>query len=175
MECIGHIQKIMGSRLRQKNKGTVLADGKKLGEKGRLTDNVINDLQNYYGVAIRSNCDSVDKIRTAVCATFFHKKSKHGLCPEGSASWCKHNRAKALIIDPPDMSKGTLPDSVLNAIKPVYNDLAKGSCSWHDPKLERVIQQPHLGEDPENKFCWVVYPKDWSVRCCSNLQQWSAK
>lgn len=117
----------MGSRLRQKNKGTVLADGKKPGGKGRLTDNVINDLQNYYGVATRSNCDSVDKMRTAVWATFFHKKSKHGLCPEGSALWCKHNRAKALNIDPPDMSKGTLPDSVLDAIKPVYNDLAKGS------------------------------------------------
>lgn len=28
MECIGHIQKRTGSRLRQKNKGTVLADGK---------------------------------------------------------------------------------------------------------------------------------------------------
>lgn len=36
--------------------------------------------------------------------------------------------------------------------------------AWHDPKPERALQQPHLGEDPENKFCWVVYPKDWSVR-----------
>lgn len=150
MECIGHIQKRMGSRLRrlsQKHKGTVLADGKKLSGEGRLTDNVINDLQNYYGVAISSNCDSVDKMWTAVWATFIHKKSKHGLCPEGSASWCKHNRAKAMNIDPPNMSKGTLPDSVLDAIKPVYNDLAKGSL------LEKCL---HGMTQDHNEFSIIV-------------------
>ncbi|GBM47549.1 hypothetical protein AVEN_90262-1 [Araneus ventricosus] len=49
-ESIGHVRKRMGTHLRNlKNKN------KKLGGKGKLTDNFINKLQNYYGIAIRAN------------------------------------------------------------------------------------------------------------------------
>ncbi|GBM58555.1 hypothetical protein AVEN_255335-1 [Araneus ventricosus] len=49
-ECIGHVQKRVGTHLRNlKNKN------KKLGGKGKLTDNFINKLQNYYDIAIRAN------------------------------------------------------------------------------------------------------------------------
>ena len=42
-------------------KGVKLRDGKGFGGKGRLTDGKIDILQNYYGVAVRSNLDDVDK------------------------------------------------------------------------------------------------------------------
>jgi len=51
-ECVGHVQKRMGSALRnytQDNKGKKLADGKPVGGKGRLTDKVVDKMQNYYG------------------------------------------------------------------------------------------------------------------------------
>ena len=58
LECVGHIQKPLGSRLRNLKhtmKGP-LADGKTLGgKKGRLTDKVINKLQNYFGIAIKQS------------------------------------------------------------------------------------------------------------------------
>ncbi|GFX58660.1 CCHC-type domain-containing protein [Trichonephila clavipes] len=55
-ECIGHIQKRVGSRLRKlklKQKG--------LGGRGKLTDSFIDKLQNYYGIAIRSNVINIEK------------------------------------------------------------------------------------------------------------------
>ncbi|GFT17760.1 CCHC-type domain-containing protein [Trichonephila clavipes] len=54
LECIGHVQKRVGGRLRQLKKTT-----KGLGGKNKLTDKLINRIQNYYGIAIRSNVDSI--------------------------------------------------------------------------------------------------------------------
>ena len=58
LDCCGHVQKRMGTHLRalvKENKGVMIARKKGLGEKGRLTQSRINDLQTYYGKAIRSN------------------------------------------------------------------------------------------------------------------------
>lgn len=55
LECVGHVQKRMGSRLRKlkaKKSKHVLSDGKTVGGKGRLTDAVINEIQIYYGLAL---------------------------------------------------------------------------------------------------------------------------
>ncbi|GFS54327.1 uncharacterized protein TNCV_4808431 [Trichonephila clavipes] len=57
-ECIGHIQKRVGSRLRKlklKQKGE--------GGRGKLTNNFINKLQNYYGIAIRLNVNNIEKCK----------------------------------------------------------------------------------------------------------------
>ena len=57
-ECVGHVQKRMGSSLKTfktDHKGKRLADGKPVGGKGRLTESVTNSMQNYYGLAIRNN------------------------------------------------------------------------------------------------------------------------
>ena len=57
LECVGHIQNHLGSHLRNLKhtmKGP-LADGKTLSGKGRLTDKVINKLQNYFGIANRKS------------------------------------------------------------------------------------------------------------------------
>ena len=54
LECIGHIQKRLGTRLRrlmQSYKGQILRDGKKLTGRGRLTLKTINQLQNYFGLS----------------------------------------------------------------------------------------------------------------------------
>ncbi|GFV93361.1 uncharacterized protein TNCV_3685841 [Trichonephila clavipes] len=98
LECIGHIKKRVGTRLRKlksRNKG--------LGEKGKLTDGLINKLQNYYGIAIRSNIGNLDKMQSAVIAAYFHccsskHQPEHGQCPVGDESWCKFQRAKASNI-----------------------------------------------------------------------------
>ena len=56
-ECIGHVQKRVGTRLRnlkKTEKGLI-----KLG----LTDKIIDRLQNYYGIAIRSNVGDLDTMK----------------------------------------------------------------------------------------------------------------
>ncbi|GFU34106.1 uncharacterized protein TNCV_3199101 [Trichonephila clavipes] len=73
IECVGHVQKRMGTRLRKlilvysKKK---LSDGKTIGGKGRLTDSLIDKLAHYYGNAIRCNSTSVKEMRKAIWAVF---------------------------------------------------------------------------------------------------------
>ena len=78
LECIEHIQKSVGSRLRKlksANTKTVLSDEKKLSGRGRLVEKFINKLQNYYGIAIRSSCHgnvySLKKVIAAVLQPLF--------------------------------------------------------------------------------------------------------
>lgn len=93
-ECIGHIQKRMGARLRKCKK-----DNKGIGGRNKLSAKMIDKLTVYYGLAIRRNFDSVKKMREAIWATFYHYSSTtgnpHHLCPEGSESWCEWHQAKA--------------------------------------------------------------------------------
>ncbi|GFT25001.1 uncharacterized protein TNCV_179201 [Trichonephila clavipes] len=73
IECVGYVQKRMGTRLRKlilvysKKK---LSDGKTIGGKGRLTDSLIDKLAHYYGNAIRCNSTSVKEMRKAIWAVF---------------------------------------------------------------------------------------------------------
>ena len=57
-ECVGHVQKQVGSALRKLKK-----ENKGLAGKGKLTDALIDRLQNYYGIAIRSNVGNLETMK----------------------------------------------------------------------------------------------------------------
>ncbi|GFW95592.1 uncharacterized protein TNCV_2857581 [Trichonephila clavipes] len=86
LECIGHVMKRMGTRLRRlktKMRGQKLSDGKPLCGRNRLTEAEIDRLQAYYGLAIRRNLSSVKDMQQAIRAIFLHKlstdeKPQHG-------------------------------------------------------------------------------------------------
>lgn len=134
LECVGHVQKRLGSRLRSLKKRlgkTPLEDGKPVGGKGRPTENRIDKLQVYFGKAIRQNTHSIRAMQTAVMAIWHHSKSTndnpvHGLCPEGANSWCGFQR---------DIAKGTtdyvhkdpIPEAVANVILPTFEALSEES------------------------------------------------
>ena len=65
-ECVGHVQKRMGTRLRKLKdslKGRKLSDGKTIGGKGRLTDVKIDQITSYYDWnAIRANKGNLTKL-----------------------------------------------------------------------------------------------------------------
>lgn len=78
LECVGHIQKRMGSRLRRLKrdfKKKLLSDGKGIGGSGRLTNEEMDRLQNYYGKAIRENLGSEEDMERAIWATLNHGRS----------------------------------------------------------------------------------------------------
>ena len=118
MDCVGHVQKRMGTALRNlktQYRGQKLADGKTIGGAGRLTDKVIDSLQNYYGDAIRRNKGDVQAMMKAVQASLLHSNStnvrpRHHLCPVGPDSWCKWQVAQATgtVYD----HKDPLPDAM---------------------------------------------------------------
>ena len=131
LECVGHVMKRLGCRLRKWKKdmkGKKLSDGKCVGGTGRLTDAEIDKLQQYYGLAIRRNVNDVKAMQRAVWATYFHKcstddKPIHQLCPKGSDSWCKYQKAAATGAT--YKHTHSLPSSIMEAIKPIYRDLSQ--------------------------------------------------
>ncbi|GFX42190.1 uncharacterized protein TNCV_3003311 [Trichonephila clavipes] len=95
IECVGHVQKRTGTRLRKlilvysKKK---LSDGKTIGGKGRLTDSLIDKLAHYYANAIRCNSTSVKEMRKAIWAVRGHScstddKPMHWFCPINPNTW----------------------------------------------------------------------------------------
>lgn len=96
-ECIGHVQKRMGTRLRNVKKAK---NG--LGGRGKLTGKMIDKLTVYYGLAIRRNPDSAEKMKNDIWATYYHYSStdqlpQHSKCPAGEDSWCEWQRAVSAL------------------------------------------------------------------------------
>ncbi|GFX34559.1 uncharacterized protein TNCV_3657971 [Trichonephila clavipes] len=121
-ECIGYVQKRVGARLRK-----LKSKNKNLSGKGKLTDSFIDRLQNYYGIAVRSNVGNLSGLQQNVIAALFHcsssiEKPMHGQCPIGNDSWCYYQRALSCGKKPNEKYKG-LSNEVLNTIKPTYLDL----------------------------------------------------
>ncbi|GFY28692.1 uncharacterized protein TNCV_3440591 [Trichonephila clavipes] len=121
-ECIGHIQKRVGTKPRK-----LKSKRKDLGGRGKLTDAFIDKLQNYYGIAIRDNVNNLQGMQRAVIAAFFHccsnaRQQMHGQCPVGPDSWCKYQQAVSKDKIYIDKSKG-LPPNLINIIKPTYMKL----------------------------------------------------
>ena len=88
-ECIGHYQKTVGCRLRQLKKSI---KGLK-----NLTPPVIDKLQNYFGIALRANCTTVEDMQKAIWASYFHVASNeqnnyHDHCEASSTSWYSYHR-----------------------------------------------------------------------------------
>ncbi|KAH7980882.1 hypothetical protein HPB49_019783 [Dermacentor silvarum] len=91
-ECLNHVQKRMGTALRN----LVQKSDKALGGKGRLTKALIDKLTDYYCWALRNNSNDVAAMQHAVMASYHHLTSTdedphYDLCPEGADLWCRHN------------------------------------------------------------------------------------
>ena len=63
-ECVGRWARSKTSWHRQETKG--------LGGKGKLTDSMIDKMQNYYGIAIRSNTGDLEAMKKSILASLFH-------------------------------------------------------------------------------------------------------
>ena len=76
-ECVGYVQKRVGTRLRK------LKKERHLGGKGRLTDATIDRLQNYYEIAVRTKNQYVVEMRSAILPPLFRIASskENTYCP----------------------------------------------------------------------------------------------
>lgn len=175
-ECVGHVQKRMGKRLRdlvaKTVEDTVVKTGKNagkkrnlkiLGGKGKLTGKVIDNLTRYYGAAIRNNCDSLEGMKNAIWATFYHQQStddnpQHHRCMSGENSWCRYQKALATTgVENFKHDYTPLPQDVIQAIKPIYEDLSK------DELLERCLGGfTQNANESLNQLIWRIAPKKLS-------------
>ena len=136
LQCVGHVQKHLGTALRKLKK-----EVKGLGGKGKLTKELIEKLQKYYGIAIRTNAGDVHKMKEAINASLFHclatanTPHMHVYCP----------------------SKG-IPLSVLKEIKPVYIRLSEESL------LEQCLHGKTQNQNESlNAMIWDRAPKETFV------------
>ena len=157
-ECVGHVQKRMGKRLRQLRK-TV----KGLGGSKRLTDAMIDKIQNYYGIAIRHNSGKdVKTMKEAIWGAFFHVASSkenewHDHCETGAGSWCKYQ--VDLVNKTSSYKPGPgLPGDVIKHIKPILTDLTK------DELLEKCLHGKTQNQNESfNGTIWNRLPKSTYV------------
>lgn len=160
-ECVGHVQKRMRTnlkKLKDSMKGKKLSDGKTLGGRNRLTDAVINTLTVYYGNAIRANCGSVDNMRTAIWAIWYHKMSSdhnpvHNFCPKGLESWCPYQRAVEEKTVDSYKHKNNLAPAIMEAIKPVFKNLVSTDL------LKRCVGGFTQNNESLNSKIWKICPK----------------
>ena len=153
-ECIGHVEKRMGSRLRNIRKE------KKLSGRGKLTDKVVKKLTKYYGLSIQRNIHSVEEMKKAIMATYNHifstkENPRHENCPIGVDSWCKWQKAIALNQDPQDVDLAPLLGKDLKQhLLPIYEDLSK------DDLLERCLGgHTQNANESFNATVWRISPK----------------
>lgn len=156
-ECIDHVQKRMGTRLRNLKTKT-----KGLGGKGKLTGKLIDELSIYYGLAIRRNHDSIEKMRNGIWGTLYHKMStdenpQHEQCPPGEDSWCSWQRMNATNTLENHHHKTPLSEYVYEAIKPIYEELSS------DDLLTRCIGgYTQNSNESFNATVWAMAPKSRS-------------
>ncbi|GFU27868.1 uncharacterized protein TNCV_449711 [Trichonephila clavipes] len=129
-------------------------DGKCLSGKNRLTEHEIDNLQSYYGSAIRRNHSSVQNMRQAIWAIFLHKLStdeypQHGFCPIGKDSWCGFKKAEA--SGKSYKHKNSLPVAVVEAMRPIFRDLS------HPDLLKKCLHGKT--QNPNESFHNVVWSR----------------
>ncbi|GFS80505.1 uncharacterized protein TNCV_3178871 [Trichonephila clavipes] len=157
LECFGPVMKRMETKLRRLKaqlKGQILSDGKCLSGKNRLTEHEIDNLQSYYGSAIRRNHSSVQNMRQAIWAIFLHKLStdeypQHGFCPIGEDSWCGFKKAEA--SGKSYKHKNSLPVAVVEAMRPIFRDLS------HPDLLKKCLHGKT--QNPNESFHNVVWSR----------------
>ena len=158
-ECVEHVQKRMGTRLRKLKTqygSRTLSDGKPMGGRGRLTLKMIDYLQVMYGNAIRGNKNQLEDMWKAIWAIYHHKIStdkdpKHGLC---SIKWCKYLQLKEKGKQQEYKHK-PIPVAIMNAIKPIFYDLTDKTLLRKC--LDGLSQNPN---ESFNNLIWTICPKN---------------
>ena len=157
LECVGHVQKRLGTRLRnlvKEYKGTLTP----LSGKGKLTKKNINSMQNYYGMAIRSNKNAIYSMKKSILAILWHctefddDKYRHQFCPTGSASWCKYKKLETNVTYRPNINFAMWIHLIL---RPVFLELSS------DELLKKCLHgQTQNSNEALNHIIWNKCPKN---------------
>ena len=179
---------------RPKRVGTVLrklkTDNSKLGGKEKLTDNMIDKLQNYYCIAIRSNVGNLEGMKKAVAASLLHcasndKRPLHDHCPPRESSWCGYQQGKAKGVPSGYKHGPGLPLEVIAKVKPIYQTLCQddllqkglhGKTQNQNESLngliwQRVPKEVFVGRELLNLACMLQFPiSTWELKSFSSCR-----
>ena len=154
LECVGHYQKRIGTRLRN-----LKQKEKELGDRGCLSDATIDRLHNYVGVAIRQNVEDLKSMKSSFSVSLFHvgcnkdNSYHYPHCPIVPNSWCKYSadRANKTETYKPGQS---LPRDIIYKIIPIFLGLSKYS------ELEKCLHgKTQNANESFNTTMWERIPK----------------
>ena len=158
LECIGHVQKRMGTRLCKVVK-TYKGTNTPLHGRGKLTKSVINSMQNFYSLAIRNNFENLYAMKKAVWAVLFHctdfddKEWRHHMCPRDSETWCKYHLNRVHGVNT-YVEQVNLSVAVFNILKPTFTDLSS------DDLLKKCLHgKTQNANEALNQIIWRRSPK----------------
>ncbi|CAF4008459.1 unnamed protein product, partial [Rotaria sordida] len=149
-----HLKRALEKIKRQCGK-TMLSDGKRIGGKGCLTNQMITRFQIYFCEAIRKNENDLDKLYKSAQAMYWHKFSTnsdhhHQFCDE---AWCGYLQAKKNNTRYNHTPHG-LPRAVMNKIKPAFDSI----CSKQS--LMRVLNgSTQNANEAFHALTWTMSPK----------------
>jgi len=179
-ECILHVQKRMFRKAKEAKKQlTQLKKAKKQADNPKekntkskrkrsiqsapktvqLTNKLMKDLSTYYGLAIRRHPESIEDMRNAVWATYYHKIStdkapQHSHCPAGTDSWCEWRKSEAAGLLDSYEHPPALDEEVQQILKPIYEELSS------DDLLERCLgSNTQNNNESFNSCVWNLAPK----------------
>ena len=163
-ECVGHVQKRLGTALRKykaDRKGKKLSDGKGVGGRGRLTDKIMDKMQNYYGKAIRGNKGDLLGMKRSIKAIQCHMientkvpmQEQHYYCPKDDNTWCKFWKEQLDDTVTYDQSN-RLPEVFMEELAPIFTRLSQ------DNLLSRCLKGITQNQNEAiNGMLWSKCPK----------------
>ena len=159
LECVGHIQKRLGTRLRELQKAYRNTRTPLTG-KGKLTDKVLNTMQNYFGMAIRQNVGQLYQMKKAIAAILWHSTNftdeafRHRFCPRDENSWCKWQKDQ-ISGKKTYKIKVNMPKWIHDLIKPIFEDLSS------DKLLSKCLHgKTQNANESINNIIWQKCPKN---------------
>lgn len=166
-ECCLHVSKRVMARFNR-----LVAQNKKLGGLGGLSKRVMLAMQRYYRRAILDNanrdCDlmhlesdievdeRIQRMKVACPRAFYHPCDNHDLCPEGSESWCFHQKWK---VTGGDLSK--IKKTHILATKVCLEDIEGVVKDLTDESLLRrcVLGMNQNANESMNSLVWNLCSK----------------
>ena len=138
----------------KKHSGSKLSDGRSISGRGRLTGDLINSLQIWFGLAIRKNIGDHRAMARAIWASLCHsastdEKPRHEFCPNDG--WCDYHKATP---DRPYKHHNSIPKPIFDLLVPVYRSLAEKQLLM---KCEKGATQNR--NECFNKLVWSYLPK----------------
>ena len=158
-DCKNRVSKRMGTALKNL-KDQCTARGEQIGGKGKLTNDLITKIQNYYGRAIKDNYGDMKVMKQRIFAILFHLTSsdstpRHMHCPPGEKSWCFWKRAEIKKETPgPHKDHETVPNEIGKKMVPVFQRLTE------DQLLQRCRRnRTHNPNESLHNSIWQYCPK----------------
>ena len=155
--------------MKEKHESKVLTDRKKFSGTGRCTNKVMNTLQNYHGMVVRSNTGNLFAMKKGIAAILFHcsenidDEKRHKYCPRTPDTWCKYQREKH-TGEPTYDSKINIPLAVRDVITPIFSheDLASDApLTRADTKCQRILQPMYLEKGSKRHLCVQKETANW--------------